>query len=118
MRKINSGKAGRISLLAYKKYFFFFVSFFFARIIGRDDRIIKKILRRNDRLFYKICSRVRRDINIVKGFWRSSRADFSYARIERNLGIDIEDSKAGISAAFFLRSLAALFDFVILEVIF
>jgi hypothetical protein len=118
MRRANSEKTEEISLLTYRKYFFFSASFSSARIIGRSDYIIERIFKRNGRSSHEICSRVRKDINIVKKFWRNSRVDFSCARIERNLKTDVKGSRAGTSAAFFLRNLAALFGPIALEAIF
>jgi hypothetical protein len=123
VRGADSGGTGGIFSLTYRKYFFssaFFFSAFSssARIIGRDSRVTERIFKGNGRSSYKAYSRVRRGTNTIKGFWRNSRADFSCARIERNLETDIKDSGAGISATFFLRGLAALFSSIILGAIF
>jgi hypothetical protein len=91
-------------------------------MVGRGDCVTAGVFSGNDRSLHEACSRVRRGIKAVIGFWRSSRADFACARMERNLGTGVGGLGGGAPAAapvpFFLRDLEALIGPVVSEAVF
>jgi hypothetical protein len=96
--------------LAYEEDFS--SSSFSVRMVGRGGYVTAGVFSGNGRSFHEVCSRVRRGIRAVIGSWRSSRADFACARMERNLGAGVgglgRDAPAAVPAPFFLRDLRGL----------